>query len=189
MLNWELGSECLPEQERALRWLVKINTVKELKIPPEATGWVLGVQAQAVENWHNLHPTTLRYGKPAHIISYRKIATRKKVKHVRLGKTENKLTLSIKNFKKEEWREIHHYSRITWSLSKTHIPLHSHHTWLRLSKPKGPIRFEEIKADSVHHVLGCAWWWWRRWNYLLQHWEVRSHKLMKMVCSMQPGQF
>lgn len=122
-------------------------TVKDYVITPEADiSEILGGQI-TVRIGHNVHIELPYKGKPRPTISWLKDnIPLKESEQVRFKKTEAKLSLSIKNVKKENGGK---YTLILDNgvARKSYVI-----TVIALgppSKPKGPIRFDEIRADSV----------------------------------------
>uniref|UniRef100_A0A8C3H6K2 Titin n=1 Tax=Chrysemys picta bellii TaxID=8478 RepID=A0A8C3H6K2_CHRPI len=122
-------------------------TVKDFVITPEVDlSDIFGGQI-TVRIGHNMHIELPYKGKPRPTMSWLKDnIPLKESEQVRFKKTENKISLSIKNVKKEnggKYTLILDNSVCRKSFTITVITLGPP------SKPKGPIRLDEIKADSV----------------------------------------
>lgn len=122
-------------------------TVKEHTITPEADLSDIPGGQIAVRIGHNLHIELPYKGKPKPSMSWLKDnLPLKETEQLRFKKTENKITLSIKNVKKE------HGGKYTLILDNVICRKTFPITVITLgppSKPKGPLRLDEIKADSV----------------------------------------
>lgn len=122
-------------------------TVKDYVITPEADlSEIAGGQIK-VRIGHNVHVDLPYKGKPRPSIKWEKDnIPLKESEQVRYTKAEDKLTLSIKNVKKE------HGGKYTLILDNAVSRKSFSFTIITLgppSKPKGPIRFDEIKSESV----------------------------------------
>uniref|UniRef100_A0A8C4KRR6 TITIN protein n=1 Tax=Dromaius novaehollandiae TaxID=8790 RepID=A0A8C4KRR6_DRONO len=122
-------------------------TVKEYTITPEADLSDIPGGQIAVRIGHNLHIELPYKGKPKPSMSWLKDnLPLKETEQLRFKKTENKISLSIKNVKKE------HGGKYTLILDNVISRKTFTITVITLgppSKPKGPLRLDEIKADSV----------------------------------------
>lgn len=145
----ELEFRVSAKNEKGLSDAVTIGpiTVKELVITPDVDlSEIPGAQV-TVRIGHNVHLELPYKGKPKPSISWLKDGLPlKESEYVRFSKTENKIILDIKNVKKENGGK---YTIILDNaVCRNSFPI----TIITLgppSKPKGPIRFDEIKADSV----------------------------------------
>ncbi|NXM00715.1 TITIN protein, partial [Tyrannus savana] len=122
-------------------------TVKELIITPEADLSDIPGGQISVRIGHNLHIELPYKGKPKPSMSWLKDnLPLKETEQLRFKKTENKISLSIKNVKKE------HGGKYTLILDNVVCRKSFTITVITLgppSKPKAPLRLDEIKADSV----------------------------------------
>uniref|UniRef100_A0A8C6ZZ25 Titin n=1 Tax=Nothoprocta perdicaria TaxID=30464 RepID=A0A8C6ZZ25_NOTPE len=122
-------------------------TVKEYTITPEADLSDIPGGQISVRIGHNLHIELPYKGKPKPSMSWLKDnLPLKETEQLRFKKTENKISLSIKNVKKE------HGGKYTLILDNMISRKSFTITVITLgppSKPKGPLRLDEIKADSV----------------------------------------
>uniref|UniRef100_A0A6I8QI94 Titin n=1 Tax=Xenopus tropicalis TaxID=8364 RepID=A0A6I8QI94_XENTR len=122
-------------------------TVKDYVITPEADiSEIVGGQI-TVRIGHNVHIELPYKGKPRPTISWLKDnIPLKESEQVRFKKTESKLSLNIKNVKKENGGK---YTLILDNLVSRKSYAITVITLGPPSKPKGPVRFDEIKADSI----------------------------------------
>lgn len=122
-------------------------TVKDYVITPEADLSDIPGGQVTVRIGHNVHIELPYKGKPRPTMSWLKDnMPLKESELIRFKKTENKISLSIKNVKKENGGK---YTLILDNaVHRKSFPI----TVITLgppSKPKGPIKLDEIKADSM----------------------------------------
>uniref|UniRef100_A0A670HZ63 Titin n=1 Tax=Podarcis muralis TaxID=64176 RepID=A0A670HZ63_PODMU len=122
-------------------------TVKDYVITPEADLSDIPGGQVTVRIGYNVHVEIPYKGKPKPTMSWLKDnIPLKESEQVRFKKTENKITLSVKNVKKENGGK---YTLILDNgVHRKSFPI----TVITLgppSKPKGPIKLDEIRADSM----------------------------------------